>query len=293
MGQRGTARAACGGPSPEAIPFLWGGNFPLSGVGMGPAVSVQGRGRRLGLSHSICRLSITPTIFSPDDLSLSSAVPAVSKTDTFPFQFLHRSPCQGHSASCWQGLGVVIFQPSVTKPACIPLACLAALNWRPPQVPRAFPSPAPHFLEISCSLFPLCLPVLSSFPLPPFLSFEWVFNQKNSVTSFERPVFHHLKGNIICPNMTHRIVFSAWSFTAAETRWAKNEAFWRGSWELLLWNPTFLLHKPGLAHCWSFSSPWVCWSLSNFLFLCPSDSTPLPSHQFLFFVPRCGKYNSS
>lgn len=94
-------------------PFPFSGEeaSALVGVGVGPAVSVQDRGRCLGPSHSICRLSITPTIFGSDDLLLSSAVPAASKTDTSSFQLLHRSPCQGHSAraTCWGGLGVVGF----------------------------------------------------------------------------------------------------------------------------------------------------------------------------------------
>lgn len=63
------------------------------------------------------------------------------------------------------------------------------------------------------------------------------------------------------------------------------EAFWRGSWEPLLWNPAFLPHTPGLPFCLSFS---LLWGIANFLLLCLSDNnTPLPSHSPFCLVPRC------
>lgn len=156
-----------------------GGHYSLS---LGRSALEEGRERCLGPKHSICRLSVTPMMLSPDDLLLSSADPPVSRTDPSPFQF------QGCSVSSWCGWGADVgFHSLMIKLISFPLACLALQNLGP--LARCtcllLHPPAPHLLEISCSLFPLFPPVLSFFPpTPPFFSFEWVFNQKNFVTSY-------------------------------------------------------------------------------------------------------------
>lgn len=113
-----------GVPSSEAIPSVWGGHFSLPGVGVGPSVC-------LGSHDSICRLSMIPTVFSPNDFLLSSAIPGVSKADASlsvssgdnPLFSLPRD-----TLPPGEGVGAVYFCFAMTNPDSFPRACLAFLN---------------------------------------------------------------------------------------------------------------------------------------------------------------------
>lgn len=102
------------------------------------------------------------------------------------------------------------------------------------------------------------LPSLSVFP--HVLSSFWVYNSASShpiplcfhwsgslIRRILPTSFHHLKGNLMCLTQPMKSFSRPGHLLQQEQGELENaEAFWRGSWELLLRNPA-LLHAPVLS----------------------------------------------